>query len=76
MIILTGRKLEEIGRAVFGDDWQTPMGARLRKSARTIRRWANDRVAKPPELRAQLVAIIEDQMHTLAQHHEELGGRE
>lgn len=76
MIILTGRKLEEIGRALFGADWQTPMAAKFRKSVRTVRRWANDDVAKPAELRVQLVVLIEDQLHALAQLHEELGGRE
>lgn len=44
---MTKPSLEEVGRALFGDQWQTPLARELEVADRTLRRWiAGDR--EPP----------------------------
>jgi hypothetical protein len=41
---LTVRDLETVGKALFGERWQTPLAEALKVNDRTVRRWiAGDR---------------------------------
>jgi len=69
-MILTGRKLEEIGMSLYGDNWPSVMAARLKKARKTLFRYRDK--APPAEMKQQLAALVEDQLATLAAHLEEL----
>jgi len=61
-VILTGPKLEEFGRALYGDIWLSSLSKRLRRSKRTILRWRNSGCGLPKELQRALIEIIDDQI--------------
>jgi hypothetical protein len=50
--------LENVGRALFGDRWQTYLGLTLEVSDRTVRRWAAGDAPVPEEVWPALVAVI------------------
>jgi len=71
-MILTGAKLEEIGKALYGDSWALVLAGRLRKSRKTVWRWRDSERAIPPDLRGKLAELIDDQLNTLSAHANEL----
>lgn len=71
-MILTGAKLEEIGKALYGDSWAMVLALRLRKSRKTVWRWRDSERAIPPDLRLQLVELIADQQAMLDKFGQEL----
>ncbi|RWO90908.1 hypothetical protein [Mesorhizobium sp.] len=36
---MTPTELERRAKALYGDDWQSPLARRIRVDARTVRRW-------------------------------------
>lgn len=71
-MILTGGKLEEIGKALYGDSWAMVLALRLRKSRKTVWRWRDSERAIPLDLRHQLVELIADQQAMLDKFGQEL----
>lgn len=71
-MILTGLKLQEIGRHLYGAEWASVLASRLRMSKKTVFRWRDSERAIPPKLRDQLSELIDDQLATLAAHAQEL----
>lgn len=71
-MILTGRKLEEIGKALYGRTWPTIMAPRLRRARRTLFKWRDEESAIDPGLRDQLAELLDDQLATLAALRDEL----
>jgi hypothetical protein len=51
-------------RALYGDDWQSPLARHLGVSLRTVQRWASG-ISRPPDLRAQLAALCRERAVTL-----------
>jgi hypothetical protein len=49
---MTQDDLREIGRSLYGEDWQTPLALALGVNPRTVRKWfAGDRpITRPTEL--------------------------
>lgn len=50
-------KLKDIGRALFGDQWQVPLARELDVADRTVRRWAAGDVAPPAGVWPDLAKI-------------------
>ncbi|HTF44912.1 MAG TPA: hypothetical protein VK641_13470 [Terriglobales bacterium] len=55
---MTPASLKRIGSCLYGPNWQTPLGAALGVTARTIRRWAVGHTGMP--------AMIGDELEKLA----------
>ena len=70
-MILTGSKLQEIGKALYGDSWPSILGKRLKKSRKTIFRY-REGAPMPSDLKRQLAQLVEDQIAELGQHHQKL----
>lgn len=71
-MILTGKKLEEIGLAVHGRNWPSIMAKRLRRARRTLFN-IRDGISEPwPGMKEQLAELVDDQIATLAALKEEL----
>ncbi len=66
-MILTGAKLEEIGRDVWGETWVALLAKRLKVSKRTVQRWRNEDHAMPANLRRSLLDMVETQMAILGE---------
>ncbi|PGH59243.1 hypothetical protein CRT60_01020 [Azospirillum palustre] len=49
------RRLREIGSAIFGDEWITPMAKRFAVDLRTAQRWASGRHAVPQNILVELI---------------------
>lgn len=69
-MILTGQKFEEIGRTLYGDVWVSVLSKKLHRTKRTVMRWRDD--APPPELRQQLIDLIDEQFAFLGDCRNEL----
>lgn len=63
---MTRPKLEEIGRALFGDQWQVPLARELEVADRTVRRWAAGDVTPPAGVRLDLARICREHAVKLA----------
>lgn len=74
-MILTGRKLEEIGRALYGDVWVSVLSRRLACAKRTVMRWRSEETAIPVDLRQSLVDMIDEQFAVLAEKRDYLLAR-
>lgn len=57
--------LENVGRAIYGENWRAPMARRLGKSKRTIERYAAGSRRMPPDMLAALEDIIDEQVNAL-----------
>lgn len=66
-MILTGKKLEEIGRALYGDVWVSVLSKKLDCSKRTVMRWRSENTAIPFDLRESLVDMIDEQFAVLGE---------
>lgn len=64
-MILTGRKFEEIGKALYGDVWVSVLGQKLKRTKRTIMRWRDD--SPPPPIRQALLDLIDEQFAILGE---------
>lgn len=69
-MILTGPKLREMAEQVWGRDWPSILGRKLRKTSKTMQRWGDD--GPPATARASIEAAIEDQLALVARYHEQL----
>lgn len=67
-VILTGAKLEEIGRALYGDNWPSVLANRLRRSRMTIFRWRDSPRALGKSVKRELAELIEEQMLALSDY--------
>lgn len=66
-MILTGSKLEEYGRALWGKSWMAVLGKRLAKTRQTIHGRSKSKVGLPKAFKRQLLAAAEDQLATVNQ---------
>ncbi|HCE09753.1 MAG TPA: hypothetical protein DEQ40_14365 [Oxalobacteraceae bacterium] len=66
-MILTGRKLEEIGHALYGEIWVSMLSRKLKRSKRTVMRWRSGDFGIPAKMRQQLVDMIDEQFAVLAE---------
>jgi hypothetical protein len=66
-MVLTGKKLEEVGRALYGDIWVSVLSRRLACAKRTVMRWRSEDTALPVDLRQSLVDLIDEQFAVLAE---------
>ena len=56
---MTPEKLASVGRAVYGERWQTALARDLRVSDRTIRRWSVGNSPIPTSIERDLWAVVE-----------------
>jgi len=61
---LTPEKLASVGRAVYGERWQTALARDLRVSDRTIRRWSVGSSPIPTSMERGIWAVVEDRSDT------------
>lgn len=61
-MILTGDKLDEILRPIWGQNWKTTLGHRLALSRQTIHAKRNSKTGLSKAFKRQLLAVLEDQM--------------
>lgn len=57
---MTPTNLAEIGRALYGERWQTALAADLGVADRTMRRWAAGTSPAPPGIEAELRRLLEE----------------
>lgn len=57
---MTPEKLASVGRAVYGERWQTALARDLRISDRTIRRWSVGSSPIPKSMERDIWAVVED----------------
>jgi len=57
---MTPATLATIGRALYGERWQTALAADLGVADRTMRRWAAGTSAMPSGLEADLRRLLEE----------------
>lgn len=58
---MTPGTLRNYGQALYGPEWQTPLGDALGVSDRTIRRWVSGECRIPPNVASELTALVEAQ---------------
>lgn len=75
-MILTGQKLEEFGKAVWGDDWIAFVSKRLRLSRKTLARYRDGDRGMPPDFIAEFDALIEHQLSITGRIYDERCGQE
>lgn len=66
-MILTGPKLEEIGKALYGPVWVSMLSKKLRCTKRTVMRRAGNPRAMPAEMQRALIDLIDEQFSILAE---------
>lgn len=71
-MILTGAKLEEIGKALYGDGWLGVVALKIRRSKRTIMRWRDSPCGMDTEMRQQLIDMLDEQSAVLGRHRSDL----
>lgn len=71
-MILTGAKLEEIGKAVYHDNWVAHLSKRLGCSKRTIMRRRDEERPIPPEWKLALLDLINEQYALLSEKYDML----
>lgn len=62
---MTPERLAEIGRALYGPQWQTPLAAALGVADRTVRRWMAGSAPVPDGIESDLRGIIADRLAVL-----------
>jgi hypothetical protein len=65
-MILIGEKLAAICRPVLGADWKTELAQRLGCTRQTIHAKSKSKTGLPKAFKRQLLAVLEDQMATIA----------
>lgn len=71
-MILTGEKLEEMGRAIWGREWPSVLADRLDRARQTLFNWRDRPTGLPANIRRELLTIAEDQLITTAKWVDEL----
>jgi hypothetical protein len=51
---MDAEELKAAGRAIFGEQWQTPLGRRIGVDARTVRYWVSGKM-EVPAARAHII---------------------
>lgn len=69
-MILTGKKLQEFGQALYGPIWVSVLSRKLHRTKRTIMRWRDK--APPGDTRQQLLDLIDEQFAVLGEKRSEL----
>lgn len=67
-MILTGAKLDEMGRAIWGADWPSTLARRLKRSRQTLFNWRDKPIGLSTEIKRELLAVAEDQLATVAEY--------
>lgn len=62
---VTPNDLRQVGEALYGERWQTPLAADLDVSDRTVRRWLDGSRAMPAALPAELHRLVTYRIATL-----------
>ncbi len=75
MSVLTGRKIEEIGHALFGPAWMALLAQHLGISKKTVRRWKDGKNNPPRDLRYSLVELMDNQLALLSKLRDDVDGR-
>lgn len=52
--------MAEVGHALYGDNWQSPLSRLIGVSDRTMRRWAAGDTAIPAAVRVDLMRICQE----------------
>lgn len=71
-MILTGDKLDEMCRAVWGANWPSVLAGRLNKSRQTLFTWRKKPIGLSREVKRELLTATEDQLAIVAQYVQEL----
>ncbi len=71
-MIMSGQKLEEFGRALYGDIWLSTLARKLKRSKRTILRWRNGDAGLSKELQLALIDLIDERFAVLGEKREQL----
>lgn len=61
-MILTGDKLDEMCRGIWGADWKSVVAARLETSRHRLHRKSQCQTGLPIELKRDLLVLVEDQL--------------
>lgn len=56
---MTAKELQRIGRRLFGNDWQSPLGRKLGKHRITVWRWGTGRTPIP-DADAMTIKIMDE----------------
>jgi hypothetical protein len=64
--VISPDELAHIGRALFGDEWQTPLAKALGRSVQSVRQLASGERRVNEELARSLVRICEERCEKLA----------
>jgi hypothetical protein len=64
--VISTDELAHIGRALFGDQWQTPLAAALDRSDRSVRELAVGERPIDAELAKELARLCEERVEKLA----------
>ena len=51
--------LTDVGRALYGDQWQSPLARDLQVNDRTMRRWIARDTSPPAALDAELIRLVD-----------------
>lgn len=71
-MILTGQKLDEVCRAIWGADWKSVVADRLDTSRQRLHRLSQRPTGHSKELKRELLAIAQAQLVMVAKYVEEL----
>lgn len=71
-MILTGAKLDEMCRAIWGADWKSVVSGRLSMSRQRLHRKSQSLTGLPTDIKRELLEVVEDQLALVAQYAQEL----
>lgn len=63
---MTREALAEIGRAMFGTNWQTDLARALGCNVRTVRRWSGGEYEIPAKVETAVMALAGQRMQDIA----------
>jgi hypothetical protein len=61
-VTMTPELFEQIGEALYGEEWRTPLSRDLGVSYLNVRRWAAGDKAIPPGVEAELRQLLADEL--------------
>jgi plasmid maintenance system antidote protein VapI len=62
---MTPAELETIGRALYGERWQSSLARALKVAPRTMRRWAAGKSRMPEAIGADLAKLVDVRQQAL-----------
>lgn len=71
-MILTGKKLEDLGLEIWGPAWKTILGRRLGLSRQTLHAKSRSKSGMTKPFKRALLAVIEEQLMTVAKSVDDL----